>query len=38
MAGPFDEKVGRSQWFNGKHKRNGTLWERRFKHVVVVSI
>jgi len=24
-----------TQWFNGKHKRSGTLWERRFKSVVV---
>ncbi len=24
-----------TQWYNGKHKRSGTLWERRFKSVVV---
>ena len=24
-----------TQWFNGRHKRSGTLWERRFKSVVV---
>ena len=24
-----------TQWFNGKQKRSGTLWERRFKSVVV---
>ncbi len=24
-----------TQWHNGKHKRSGTLWERRFKSVVV---
>ena len=24
-----------TQWYNGKHKRSGTLWERRFKSVIV---
>lgn len=24
-----------TQWFNGRHKRSGTLWEQRFKSVVV---
>jgi REP element-mobilizing transposase RayT len=24
-----------TQWFNGRHKRSGTLWERAFKSVVV---
>ncbi|MFU8894079.1 MAG: hypothetical protein ACNA8L_10660 [Luteolibacter sp.] len=24
-----------TQWYNDKHKRSGTLWERRFKSVVV---
>ncbi len=24
-----------TQWFNGRHKRGGTLWERAFKSVVV---
>ena len=23
-----------TQWFNGKHKRSGTLWEQRFKSVI----
>jgi len=24
-----------TQWYNGTHKRSGTLWERRFKSVIV---
>ncbi len=24
-----------TQWFNGKHKRKGTLWEQRYKSVIV---
>ena len=24
-----------TQWFNGRHKRTGTLWEQRFKSVIV---
>jgi REP element-mobilizing transposase RayT len=24
-----------TQWYNGKHKRSGTLWERQFKSVIV---
>jgi REP element-mobilizing transposase RayT len=24
-----------TQWYNGKHKRSGTLWEQRFKSVIV---
>ena len=24
-----------TQWFNGTHKRTGTLWEDRFKSVIV---
>jgi len=23
-----------TQWYNGTHKRSGTLWERRFKSVI----
>lgn len=26
-----------TQWFNGRHKRTGTLWEQRFKSVIVES-
>ena len=26
-----------SQWFNGRHQRTGTLWEQRFKSVIVES-
>ena len=26
-----------TQWFNGRHKRKGTLWEDRFKSVIVES-
>jgi putative transposase len=26
-----------SQWFNGQHHRTGTLWEQRFKSVIVES-
>ncbi len=26
-----------TQWFNSKHKRTGTLWEQRFKSVIVES-
>ncbi|MGJ8635086.1 MAG: transposase [Luteolibacter sp.] len=26
-----------TQWFNGRHKRRGTLWEQRFKSVIVES-
>jgi putative transposase len=26
-----------SQWFNGQHQRTGTLWEQRFKSVIVES-
>lgn len=26
-----------TRWFNGKHKRTGTLWEDRFKSVIVES-
>jgi putative transposase len=26
-----------TQWFNGQHKRTGTLWEDRFKSVIVES-
>lgn len=26
-----------TRWFNGKHKRKGTLWEDRFKSVIVES-
>jgi REP element-mobilizing transposase RayT len=26
-----------TQWFNGKHERSGTLWEDRFKSVIVES-
>ena len=26
-----------TRWFNGKHTRKGTLWEERFKSVIVQS-
>jgi len=42
MEGGNPERVGEikgrfTQWFNGRHKRTGTLWEQRFKSVIVES-
>ena len=28
-------RLGRSRWFNTTHQRTGTLWEGRFKSVLV---